>query len=178
MIDNLTRVEILKQMPKGGVCAEIGVWKGDFAQVILDVLQPEKLFLIDPWKAQEYDGAWYNRSQDEMDEIRADVMKRFALEIVRNKVELLQMYSANASWLFDNNSLDFVYIDGCHLYKFIKNDLKMFWPKLKSGGRMMGDDYDIEGWWEHGVTKAVDGFNPPDIISKKIIKDQFIFRRK
>ena len=53
--------------------------------------------------------------------------------------------------LFANNSLDFVYIDGNHAYDFVKQDMEMWWPKLKKGGLFCGHDYlDIE-WTADGL---------------------------
>jgi hypothetical protein len=39
-------------MSKGSVCAEIGVWKGDYSDLILTITSPKKLHLIDPWEFQ------------------------------------------------------------------------------------------------------------------------------
>ena len=47
------RESVLKGMPKGSVCAEIGVFKGDFTEDILSVVQPIELHLIDPWKYED-----------------------------------------------------------------------------------------------------------------------------
>ena len=42
---------------------------------------------------------------------------------------------------FEDNSLDFVYIDGCHKYKAVKNDILTWIPKVKSGMFLGGDDF-------------------------------------
>jgi hypothetical protein len=36
---------------------------------------------------------------------------------------------------------DMVYIDGSHDYRDVKADLESYWPLLKSGGALLGDDY-------------------------------------
>ena len=38
---------------------------------------------------------------------------------------------------------DFIYIDADHSYEACKLDLESYWPKLKQGGIMMGDDYTL-----------------------------------
>ncbi len=48
-----TRIELLHSMPKQSVCAEIGVYKGDFSSRIIDIVNPTKLYLIDPWQFHE-----------------------------------------------------------------------------------------------------------------------------
>jgi hypothetical protein len=40
----------------------------------------------------------------------------------------------------------------------VKKDLEVFALKVKPGGLLAGDDYGVRGWWEHGVTRAVDEF--------------------
>ena len=42
--------------------------------------------------------------------------------------------------LYDNNSLKFVWIDGDHGPNVVYNHLVNFWPKLKVGGVIAGDD--------------------------------------
>jgi len=42
--------------------------------------------------------------------------------------------------LYDDNSLKFVWIDGDHGKDIVYNDLVNFWPKIKIGGTIGGDD--------------------------------------
>ena len=44
-------------LPHDSTCVEIGVLVGNFSRQILTNLKPQKLFLVDPWKAEgEYYG--------------------------------------------------------------------------------------------------------------------------
>ncbi|HIF08442.1 MAG TPA: hypothetical protein EYQ81_00345 [Sneathiellales bacterium] len=43
---------LLDRLAKNAVCAEIGVWKGDFSAQILKITAPKQLHLVDPWKFQ------------------------------------------------------------------------------------------------------------------------------
>ncbi len=36
-------------LPSNPMCMEIGVWYGDFSRTIYDGLNPDKLYLIDPF---------------------------------------------------------------------------------------------------------------------------------
>ena len=66
------------------------------------------------------------------------------------------MTSEQASNLFADNSLDFVYIDGNHKYEYVLQDLNLWYPKVKQGGYLMGDDYlgyDKEWWYKSGDGK-------------------------
>ena len=42
-----SRNEQLKYIKKNSICMEIGVFKGDFSQKILDICKPSKLYLIE-----------------------------------------------------------------------------------------------------------------------------------
>jgi hypothetical protein len=178
------RYFLLNKMPKNAICAEIGSWKGDFSQRILDTTQPQKLFLIDPYKhVNEYKKAWYggdNGSQEQMDEIHDSVAARFSDNIKSGQMEILRDDSENALQKFDKDYFDWIYVDGNHTYEFVKADLNYSWDKLKVDGYLTGDDYNLEGWWEDGVTKAVDEFIE---IKKGIIKvvaikgTQFILKK-
>lgn len=50
---------------------------------------------------------------------------------------------------------DVVHVDAAHEYVFVLEDLKAFWPILRSGGYLIADDYG-PAW--PGVKKAVDEF--------------------
>jgi predicted O-methyltransferase YrrM len=48
---------------------------------------------------------------------------------------------------------DIIYIDGCHEYDVVKEDIKNSWPLLEEGGILLLDDYGMDD-----VKKAVDEF--------------------
>lgn len=153
---------LLSQMPKNGVCAEIGSWKGDFTQKILQKTSPKKITLVDPYMyVADYENAWYGGSkgsQAMMDEIHDSVAERFKSQIQAGQVEIKRSPSKEGLLSFEDESLDWVYIDGDHTYEFVVEDLKASWGKVKVGGFITGDDYHDHGWWKDGVMKAVDEF--------------------
>ncbi len=75
--------------------------------------------------------------------------------------------SENAVVQFADSSLDFVFIDGNHTYPAVKNDIKLWTPKIRSGGILSGDDYNT---WE-GVPQAVNEF-----IKETNLKLNFVYR--
>lgn len=178
------RVRLLERLPTGGVCAELGVWKGDFSARILEVTRPARLHLIDPWKAvaeEGYEGAHYGGEltggQAEMDAVHDSVLERFARERRKGIVEVHRVPSVEAAERFGAAELDFVYIDGNHLYEFVQADLEAYAPKIRPGGFLAGDDYGVEGWWQDGVTRAVDEFVRMGAASVVSLDDrQFLLR--
>jgi len=156
---------LLDQMPKKSVCAEVGVHKGDFSQLILKIVKPIELHLIDPWKyetEEKYSRSWYGGatggSQKLLDDRYQGVTKRFHKQIQAGTVTVHRLGSIEAVRQFADRSLDWVYIDGNHLYPFVLDDLTNWAQKVKPGGFITGDDYGEVGWWEDGVTRAVDDF--------------------
>jgi len=62
-------------------------------------------------------------------------------------VRVLQIESTRASRLFEDASLAFVYLDARHDYCSVVEDVETWWPKLKPGGLLAGDDYGDNGLW-------------------------------
>jgi cephalosporin hydroxylase len=53
---------------------------------------------------------------------------------------------------FEDNSIDFAFVDANHEYEFVKRDIEALLPKMKSGGVLAGHDYNSS---HPGVLKAV-----------------------
>src|SRR6185503_15716318 len=60
---------------------------------------------------------------------------------VRDRFTLWPMRSTEAAAQFPDASLDVVFIDGDHEYTAVVADILAWWPKLKVGGFMAGDDF-------------------------------------
>ena len=177
---------LLEMLPKNSVGAEIGVHTGSFSQRLLMVVNPKELHLIDPWKHESsttYKKAWYGgmvkNGQKEMDERYADVCARFAKEIRAERVKIHRGYSTDILAQFPDEYFDWVYIDGNHLYDYVKSDIELSFRKTKVGGYITGDDYTDGGWWEGGVKKAVDEYaKTVSAQSVDIRNRQFIFHKQ
>jgi len=166
-------------LPKNCICAEIGVWKGEFSQKILNHLNPKKLYLIDKWRFEsKYDHSWYGgleaKNQQDMNDIYDKVVQKFRFE---TRIKILAMTSSDASATFSENYFDFVYIDGNHLYEFVKQDLELFYSKIKNDGFIVGDDYGVNGWWNDGITKAVNEFVETNLLILSVKNNQFIIEK-
>lgn len=80
---------------------------------------------------------------------------------------------------FPDEYFDFVYIDGDHRYAAVKEDLELYFKKLKVRGLLCGGDYGESGWWKGGVERAVDEFASNNIV--KIVSlqhSQFFLEKK
>lgn len=138
--------------PKGSIGCEVGVWRGDFSQELLDNVRPSKLYLIDPWKARnDYKRRWYstdNVTQKQLDMLFQYVQHRFK---DYSSVVFLRDISSKAFTYILPHSLDWVYIDGDHSESEVYKDLVDSYEKLKVYGYITGDDY----LWLEPITQTL-----------------------
>lgn len=77
-------------------------------------------------------------------------------------VKICREYSFEAVKHFEDNYFDLVYIDADHSYDGCLKDLKDWYPKVKKGGFLLGDDYRpyTVRWsgMKFGVVEAVNEF--------------------
>lgn len=170
-------------LAEGSVGAEVGVHLGDFSALLLAQVAPRTLHLVDPWAYQEspaYRAAWFGglaAGQPEMDRRWESVRRRFAQEIVSGQIVIHRRDARDALGPLPDHALDWIYIDGNHLYPFVREDLALSLRKVRPGGLILGDDYGIAGWWADGVTRAVDAFvaaHPVTVIEIKL--GQYVLR--
>lgn len=75
------------------------------------------------------------------------------IELIKENINLIKNDSLSECENYTNEFFDIVYIDASHDYESVKKDIESWYPKVKDGGIICGDDY-TEGW--PGVKKAVD----------------------
>jgi hypothetical protein len=116
------------------VGVEIGVENGFFSEEILRA--GLKLYSIDPWI---HCPNWrYQRAQIEMEKIYEKAKKR--LGKYENST-IIRKISMDAVTDFANESLDFVYIDGNHEFRYVAEDIYEWTKKVRKGGIISGHDY-------------------------------------
>ncbi len=145
-----TRIDMLKQLPKNAVVAEIGVNRGDFSHAILNHCSPHKFFLIDIWGSKRYHGGLFDY-----------VRTRFELEIQAGQMEIVRELSFDGIASFPDHHFDWVYLDTDHSYETTRHELELLRSKMKPGGIISGHDYIIGNWnggVRYGVIEAVREF--------------------
>jgi hypothetical protein len=132
----------------GSTFVEIGSWKGKssayMAVEIANSNKDIKFFCVDTWEGSKKHG------YIEKDSLYFTFMNN--MKDVKNYFYPYRMTSLQASKLFDDNSIDFIFVDGSHEYEDVKDDIISWYPKVKTGGMLSGHDYS-EAW--PGVKKAV-----------------------
>lgn len=117
---------------------EIGVARGQFSKLILSNTNIKTLYAIDPYKnfsIDEYtDGMNYYNMDNEFEEC-----KKFLHDYLL-RIQFIRKLSDEAVYNFSPNSIDFCYIDGNHGYEYVLRDLENYWPIVRTGGILSGDD--------------------------------------
>lgn len=116
------------------VGAEVGVYKGGFSQKLCQA--GLKLFAVDPWRI-------YKDFPHPLGQKRLDFQYEHAQRLLAPYPDctIIRKTSMEAVEDFPDKSLDFVYIDANHEFRYIAEDLYEWTKKVKPGGIVSGHDY-------------------------------------
>lgn len=135
------RINIPMFLKKYGInktIIEIGVRYGFFVRQLL-ACDPDLIVGIDHWsqglQAGEND---IGVSQRRADGIYQTIFKQY---MHYPNVKFFRGYSAGAVDLFDDLSVDFIYIDADHTEQGCWEDITRWWKKVRQGGILAGHDY-------------------------------------
>ena len=87
----------------------------------------------------------------------------FLLRKFKDSINIYEGLSKNILGQIDLKKIDFVFLDGGHSYKTVKDDLNILTNNLKKNSLIICDDYNVP---EYGVKKAVD-----EMIKENYFKD-------
>ena len=136
------RYELLKYMPKRSVVCEVGTYRGEFAQKIIETTNPEKLHIIDI-------------SFDKFD------WENFKKKDINNISSMHEIESVAGLSKFPDRHFDWIYIDADHYFDGVLNDINIAKEKVKEEGYLVFNDYttwSVAGVAKCGVARAVNQF--------------------
>jgi len=116
-----------QNIPDNGTYLEIGSAYGGSLLCVFSASEITKksftLIGIDPAPQQDFNGnvAWISN------------------------LKFFEEISDKAKDKIANNYVDLLLIDGDHSYEQVKRDIQNYLPKVKKGGKIIGDDYNLEG---------------------------------
>lgn len=163
---------------------EVGCKSGRTTGHILANVPDSRVIAIDPWMKQEASTDPTKETYEAWDfekierEFWANVGEH------RERCQMLRTTSEDAARTFSETGLnvdgtDLVFIDALHDYEHVKQDIALWWPKVRIGGMLTGHDFNHK--WP-GVERAVaESFNlmhvgvAPDSVwfIVKVSEDQF-----
>lgn len=119
-----------------GKGVEIGTLYGGYSAEIL-AKWGGHLYCVDPWVNQPTEKYFDSANLLNMEEVYRGTAARFASN---PRCTILRMFSKDAVPQFEDGELDFVYLDGNHAVDAVREDINLWWPKVKIGGIFSGHD--------------------------------------
>jgi hypothetical protein len=146
----------------GAHFVEVGAWKGkSSAYMAVEIVNSNKKIqfdCVDVWEGTEpvYNQDYYVQ-KNQLYEHFIDNMKP-----VEGFYTPVKKTSIDAAADYQDESLEFVFIDAEHTYNACAADIKAWLPKVKPGGILAGHDYSTSD----GVRQAVDELLPGHITDR------------
>lgn len=116
--------------------AEIGVASGKYSECLMQANPTMKLYGVDPHTV--YSGYKDYALNSTMRKLRDEAHQRLDKY---PGYEFVEKFSVDAAKDFQDESLDFVYIDANHDYDNVKLDVTEWAKKVRKGGVVSGHDY-------------------------------------
>jgi hypothetical protein len=148
LVNGLKSLAKHTQEIKDLVMVEIGSYAGESTAIFATQDHIKMVHAVDPWQNgyDDTDGASSARPMQKVEDIFSERM----ISQCNGKYTKHKMTGDEALSLFEDESLDMVYIDGNHQYEAVKNDIQKWLPKIKKSGYIAGHD-----WTRADVKKAV-----------------------
>ena len=151
----------------GAKFVEIGVWKGgSTAYMGVEIYNSGKKIeydAIDTFEGSKEHGVVNGLYEEALNNLKPIIDLKI--------VNVIKSHSLEAVDKYEDESLDFCFVDGSHEYEDVKKDILAYLPKVKKGGILAGHDYDKI--WD-GVIRAVD-----EILGQvEIINGSWIYYKK
>jgi hypothetical protein len=120
------------------VGVEIGLAEGFTTRFLMESNKNLTLYCIDPYiNYIDWNGTNLNE--------RENIYQQFLdnTKVFGDRIKFLRKYSDDAVSNIEDNSLDFVFIDGLHTFEQVTKDMTNYYPKLKDGGIFSGHDFRV-----------------------------------
>jgi hypothetical protein len=159
---------MVKASAEGAHFVEIGSFMGQSSAIMAYLIKNSgkniKFDCVDLFEISDFSD---DEHEDYVGVYGGDMLKVFSFNL--NKTGLANYInnvykgtSLDTAKLYDDESLDMIYLDASHKYEDVIDDIKHWWPKLKVNGYLAGDDFD-----QKDVAKAVndcfEDYETPDM---------------
>jgi len=144
----------------GATLVEIGAWLGRStrwqAQYIKDSGKKINYHVIDTFKGTQNEEEHVKIVEDIGTDGSIRSLFDKNLEGLEDYITVIEGDSAESAAQFEDESIDMVYIDGDHSVDGVARDIMSFYPKIKVGGILSGDDYHPV-WGVYGAVNNIVG---------------------
>jgi len=138
--------QAVREAPDPARFVEVGCWKGrSTAFMAVEIFNSKKditFFFVDTWL-----GSQEPKHLADKNVKNGTLFDEFSRNIgpVKHRLQICRAPSDQAAAIFEDLSLDFVMIDAAHDFQNVMADINAWWPKIRPGGTMAGDDYYFKG---------------------------------
>jgi hypothetical protein len=140
-----------RECSNDSIIVEVGSWVGRSicylgVELVNNNKRP-KVYAVDTWL-----GSSEHQNHDivKRDELYTTFLKN--ISPLGDLITPLRLDSLAAAETFENESIDFLFLDASHHYGDVKKDIVAWYPKIKTGGIFSG--HDVDGGWP-GVNRAI-----------------------
>lgn len=142
--DNIYQTLVrLAPSDRPSVFIELGSWVGRssayMAVEIANSGKPIKFHCVDSWEGTGLPGEY---------DANKDIVEQGLLETFKRNMTPVEAYytphqgmTTDVAKQFEDNSVDFLFLDAGHAYEAVAADLKAWMPKVRSGGWLAGHDF-------------------------------------
>jgi len=150
--------EVVEKAGNDDVFVEVGAWFGKSTNYLATKIRESKKNIkfttVDTWKGTDDEDI----HQTIVGAFNGDIFYEFVdnttLTNNYDNITMIKDTSKNAANQFANGSIDYIMLDAGHSYDALKDDLNVWYNKVKPGGIVSGDDYGVFS----GVTQAANEF--------------------
>ena len=149
-------LELLENTPEGGIFVELGAYKGKSTSFIVTEMinrnRDIQFYTVDTFQGDS--GSTDSKEIEAYKQVDTSKMLDEFIENIKHLPEKLNVLINNSDLcakMFEDNTVDTIFIDAGHSYEAVIKDIAAWLPKMKDGSIMAGHDY--SGW--PGVGKAV-----------------------
>lgn len=165
---------------------EVGTWKGasaiHMARLARILRLDAAILCVDTWLGGDRAYVEHSYIDDTLPRGgRLRLLDIFMTNVLsaglQNVIYPMPSTSADAaeSLRFMGVTADLIYVDAAHTEPEVAADLENYWPVLRPGGVMIGDDYVAENW--PGVVMAADAFAARHGLSLEEANGKFVVRK-
>jgi hypothetical protein len=162
--------QILRESVSGDV-VELGVYKGNSAKVLREIVDPERtLYLFDTFAGfdeRDVTGIDARTNRSSFQDTSLEAVREFVG--TTRVVYVPGFFPESANTVTLPSRIALAHID-CDLYEPMKAALDLFYPRMAAGGVMILHDYASDHW--PGATKAVDEFFSDKLESVVVLPDK------
>jgi predicted O-methyltransferase YrrM len=128
-------------IPEGGSVVEVGSWKGRSTVAIAEGLDGRaQLTAVDTFGGEPLNVDQREKFGHEID--RDDIFTAFKANTAGfSRLDTIRSESRPAAEHFEDDSIDWLFIDAEHTVERVTEDIRAWHPKIKPGGLITGHDY-------------------------------------